>query len=135
MNTPDPAEPISLQQALDEFLAGMADLPRMSLEELAGWSERMAAREAAELAARGIVPVSVVHGDPESAEDEQLHHSLHRLAAEAGPYCATIGGNDYTTWHFCGPNAENDALVFIGLADRIARPWWTITRTAHPVYR
>ena len=140
MSEPD-GEPISLQQALDEFLAGMTGQAPgmsledgMSLEELAAWSERAAAAEAADLAARGIVPVSVVHGDLETAEDERLIHDLHQLAAGTGPYCTVIGGHDYTTFHFCGPHAGRDALAYIAAVDRIAKPWWNVTQTAHPVY-
>ena len=131
-----PAGVISLQQALTEFAAG-AEAFRFhgTMEELAAYVEHANTAEDARLAEQGIVPVSVVHGDPETDEDGELIFGvLPRLAAESGPYCTTIGGNDYMTWHFCGPQAERDALAFISKADRVAAPWWNVTKTARPVF-
>ena len=55
----------------------------------------------AELAIRGIWPVSVVHGDAETAEDADLiYGALHRLAGECGQLAGYRGGNDYTTFLF-----------------------------------
>jgi hypothetical protein len=100
------------------------------------WAAHLARADQAReehLAAAGIVPVSVVHGDPETAADADLIFGrLHAAAQAAGHYSTTIGGNDYTTWYFDGPHAERDALAFIAAADGLARPWWIITRTASP---
>ena len=89
----------------------------------------------AELAAVGICPVSVAHGDAESAEDTELiYGTLHRLAAECGPLAGYRGGNDYTTFLFTGPAANDAAVMFIARALEIAPSWWRITATAHPVW-
>jgi len=48
----------------------------------------------AELAAEGICPVSVVHGDAETAEDaEVIYETLPRLARECGELTGWRGGN------------------------------------------
>ena len=88
----------------------------------------------AELAASGIRPVSVTHGDPESEEDARLIHQLHRLAEECGPLAGYRGGNDYITFLFTGPGADDAAAAFTARALAIARTWWRITPTAHPVW-
>ena len=89
----------------------------------------------AELAASGVRPVSVTHGDPESEEDARLIHQLHRLAEECGPLAGYRGGNDYTTFLFTGPGADDAAAAFTARALAIARTWWRITPTALPVWR
>lgn len=88
----------------------------------------------AELAAHGISPVTVVHGDPETSQDAGLIHELHRLAAECGPLGGWRGGGDYVTFLFSGPAAGRDAAALIARAAAIARPWWRITATAHPAF-
>jgi hypothetical protein len=90
----------------------------------------------AELVIRGIWPVSVVHGDAETAEDAELiYGALRRLAEECGPLAGTAGGNDYTTFLFTGPSAEDNAATFIARAQAMEHPrWWRITATAHPVW-
>src|SRR5215469_259861 len=56
----------------------------------------------AELAIRGIWPVSVVHGDAETAEDADLiYGALHRLAGECGQLAGYRGGK--TTRRSCSP--------------------------------
>jgi hypothetical protein len=89
----------------------------------------------AELAANGIRPVSVVHGDPESSEDADLIHELHRLAEECGTLSGYRGGGDYTTFLFTGHGADSAAVAFTAAAVAIARRWWRITPTAQPVFR
>jgi hypothetical protein len=90
----------------------------------------------AELAIRGIWPVSVVHGDAETAEDADLiYGALHHLAEECGPLAGYRGGNDYTTFLFTGPDAKASAAAFITRAQAMEHPrWWRITATAHPVW-
>lgn len=131
----DPLAALLGGQSLTEFMTGFAEgITSVPLDMLAALTERWQQQEAAQLAAAGIVPVCVVHGDPESAEDERRQHQLHDLAGQAGPYCTITGGNDYTCWHFCGPDAERSALRFIASADGIAQRWWNTTKTAHPVF-
>ena len=90
----------------------------------------------AELAIRGIWPVSVIHGDAETAEDADLiYGGLHRLAGECGPLAGYRGGNDYTTFLFTGPDAKASAAAFTARAQAMDHPrWWRITATAHPVW-
>src|ERR1700733_11658576 len=90
----------------------------------------------AELAARGIFPVSVVHGDAESEQDANLiHRALPGLAREAGTLAGQSGGNDYSTFLFSGPGAGDAAAAFMARVLAIAPRWWRITATAHPVWR
>jgi hypothetical protein len=90
----------------------------------------------AELAAQGIRPVSVVHGDAETVEDADLiYRVLHRLADECGSLAGYRGGNDYTTFLFSGDGAEDAAAAFTARVKAIAPRWWRITATAHPVWR
>jgi hypothetical protein len=88
----------------------------------------------AELAAHGISPVTVVHGDPETSQDADLIHELHRLAGECGPLRGWRGGGDYVTFLFSGPAAGQDAAALIARAAAIARPWWRITATVRPAW-
>jgi hypothetical protein len=89
--------------------------------------------EEAELAARGIHPVSVVHGKVSSADDEALVFCvLPQLAREAGPFASTRGGIDYMTWFFGGPGAERAASVFISRVTAVAPRWWVVTPAAQP---
>ena len=111
-----------------EFLAG---LPADAASLMAAL-EQMQTAEEAELAAHGIHPVSVVHGDVESAEDERLvFGELPRLAREAGQVSLIRGGNDYTTWFF---GNEQAALAFIAQVTAIAQSWWIVTPTAQPQF-
>jgi hypothetical protein len=130
--TPEPDEEAT--RRISAFLAGLPSNPA----ELIAAFDQMQAAEEAELAAQGIHPVSVVHGDLESAEDEQLLYGpdgLHALAGRVGHYQRTRGGNDYTTWFFDGPGAEQSAITFIAAVTAIARPWWIVTPTAQPKFR
>jgi hypothetical protein len=121
----------SLDEFMDAFAAGEVSVPLDGLAELTdAWHEQ----EAARLTAGGIFPVCVVHGDPECADDERRQLELHRLAGQAGWYDTTVGGNDWTCWHFSGPDAETAAARFVGLADSIADRWWNTTRTHYPVF-
>lgn len=117
-----------------EFLAGLPSDPAALIAVFG----QMQTAEEAELAAQGIHPVSVVHGDMESAQDEQLLYGpdgLHALAGRADHYHRTRGGNDYTTWFFDGPGAEQAAITFIAAVTAIARQWWIVTPTAQPKFR
>lgn len=127
--TPDPDEEAT--RRISEFLAA---LPSDPAALMAAFNEIQTTEEA-ELAANGIHPVSVVHGDLESAEDEQLIYGpdgLHALAGRAGSYHRTRAGNDYTTWFFDGPDAEQAAITFITAVTAIARRCWIVTPTAQP---
>lgn len=99
---------------------------------------QMKTADEAELAAQSVHPVSIVHGEAESASDEKLIYGpegLHALAARVGQHHRTRAGNDYTTWFFDGPDAEQAAITFIAAAKVIAQDWWVITPTAHPEFR
>ncbi len=129
--TPEPDEEAT--RRISAFLAG---LPSDPAALMAAFGQMQTAEEA-ELAAQGIHPVSVVHGDLESADDEKLIYGpdgLHALAGRAGPYHRTRGGNDYTTWFFDGPGAEQAAITFIAAVTAIARRWWVVTPTAQPKF-
>jgi hypothetical protein len=97
------------------------------------------AQGAEALAALGICPVSVVHGEPDSEKSAQLIETLLRLAGEC---CQATGStlplrrgcNDATTYFFAGPAAARAALMFTGKADAVAERWWIITPTIDPVY-
>jgi hypothetical protein len=130
--TPEPEEEATSR--ISEFLAGLPSDPAALMAAF----DQMQTAEEAEMAAHGIHPVSVVHGDLESSEDEQLIYGpdgLHALAGRAGHYHRTRGGNDYTTWFFDGPDAEQAAITFIAAVTAIARRWWIVTPTAQPKFR
>ena len=122
--TPEAARLIS------EFPARLPAEPVARMEALA----RMQAAEEAGLAARGVCPVSVVHPAETAATAAVISDVLPRLAEQAGPFSATRGGNDYTTWFFAGPDAERAAVAFVSAVTAIAPPGWVITPTAHPVF-
>ena len=86
----------------------------------------------AEVASRGLHPVSVVHGDPEDEEAVELVCGrLARLADRLG--CRSkVGGNDAATYLL--PSAEA-AAEFIADVTSWCPSWWTVTPTARPVYR
>jgi hypothetical protein len=89
----------------------------------------------AELAARGVHPVSVVHGCAETGEDADLiYRALPALAGECGPLAGTRGGNEFSTFLFTGPGADRAAAGFIAAVLEIAPRWWRVTATAHPVW-
>ena len=129
--TPEPDEEAT--RRISEFLAGLPSDPAALMAAF----DQLQTAEEAELAAHGIHPVSVVHGDVESADDEKLIYGpegLHALAGQAGQYHRTRGGNDYTTWFFDGPGAEQAAITFIAAVTAIAPLWWVITPTAQPKF-
>ena len=131
MSDPTPEPDKEATRRISEFLARLPSDPA----ELMAAFEQLQTAEEAELAAHGIRPVSVVHGDLESADDEQLIYGpegLHALAGQAGHYHQYRGGNDYTTWFFDGDDAEQAAIAFIAAAIAIARPGWVVTPTAQP---
>ncbi len=127
--TPEPDQEAA--RRIREFLAGLPTDPaalRATLGE-------MQVAEEAELAARGIHPVSVVHGEVASADDETLVFGvLPRLAREAGAFTSMRGGSDYMTWFFDGPEAEQAAITFIAAVTVIALPGWVVTPTAQPKF-
>ncbi|MGH3190674.1 MAG: hypothetical protein ACRDOL_26120 [Streptosporangiaceae bacterium] len=127
--TPEPDAEATRQ--IREFLARLPSDPAA----LAAALSQLQLAEEAELAARGIHPVSVVHGDVSSADDETLVFGvLPRLARAAGTYTVMRGGSDYMTWFFDGPDAEQAAITFISSVTGIARPGWVVTPTAQPKF-
>lgn len=67
----------------------------------------------AELAAYGIHPVSIAHGDPETHEETVLlFETVPELARMTGLLVSRLGGSDYSTFMFCGDGAEQAALEF-----------------------
>ncbi|MCW2940849.1 MAG: hypothetical protein JWN00_3834 [Actinomycetia bacterium] len=88
------------------------------------------------MATRGIHPVSIAHGDPDGHADAELvFESVPALARESGTLASTRAGNDYTTFLFAGPGAEEAAVAFTAAVLGIAPRWWRITPTATPVWR
>ena len=82
----------------------------------------------------------MIHGPPETPEDDAAIRALHGLAGRCASEAysrATYsrGDSDSMTWFFEGTAAEAAALAFIAEATRIARSWWRVTPTARPDYR
>jgi hypothetical protein len=101
---------------------------------IAAFAQQQVVTEA-ELALGGIHPVSVVHGDPETAADANLMFTvLPALARRCGHVRGTRGGNDYTTYLFSGDGAAGAAIAFTAAVLEIAPRWWRVTPTAHPVF-
>jgi hypothetical protein len=86
----------------------------------------------AELAARGIFPVTVAHGTPEAPDDEALLRSLAAIAGECGPLEGLRGGNEHTTYLFSGPAASASAAAFTARVTGAAPAWWRVTPTSCP---
>lgn len=125
--TPEPDAEAS--RLIREFLARLPSDPAAVAAALG----EMQLAEEAELAAGGIHPVSVLHGDVKSADDQTLVFGvLPRLAREAGRFTSMRGGSDHMTWFFGGPVAEQAAIRFISSVTAIAPPWWVVTPTAQP---
>ena len=109
------------------------EVAKRRAEQLAAMFVNLQVVTEAELAAQGIRPVSVIHGDAETVEDADLiYRVLHRLADECGPLAGYRGGNDYTTFLFSGDGAEDAATAFTTQVQAIAPRSWRITATAHP---
>ncbi|MGH3158662.1 MAG: hypothetical protein ACRDNF_19085 [Streptosporangiaceae bacterium] len=90
----------------------------------------------AELATRGIHPVSIAHGSAETDHDADLiFEVVPRLARDCGPLAGTRGGGEHTTYLFTGPGAEASATAFIAAVAEVAPRWWRVTATAWPVWR
>ena len=89
--TPEPDEEAT--RRISAFLAG---LPSDPAALMAAFGQMQTAEEA-ELAAQGIHPVSVVHGDLESADDEKLIYGPDGLHALAGRAALTTGPEAGTT--------------------------------------
>jgi len=89
----------------------------------------------AELALRGLIPVTVIHGDAEDQEAADLiYRGLPAPADECGPQAGNRGGggNDYTTSLFADADA---AARFAAGAREMCPSWWRATETAHSVWR
>jgi hypothetical protein len=90
---------------MDDDPAYQAALERAK-QMLAFYAQQQALIEA-ELAAHGIHPVSVAHGDAaDPAAAELIYEKLPALAREAGTLAGWRGGNDYTTYLFPGPRRK-----------------------------
>jgi hypothetical protein len=125
--TPEPGQ--EADRRIGSFLARLPADPAALTAVLS----HMQVAEEAELAAGGVHPVSVVHGDVGSADDEKLVFGvLPHLAREAGPFALMRGGSDYMTWFFDGAAAEQAAITFISSVTAIAPRWWVITPAAQP---
>lgn len=112
---------------------GMSVTVRATPETLLAIFTAMQDDVAAELAARGVVPVSVVYGELDG-DTATAVQELSDLARELG--CRSYrGGNDYVTWLFTGTDARDAALRFTARADQLAESWWIVTPTFRPVYR
>jgi hypothetical protein len=85
----------------------------------------------AELAARGLHPVSVAHGELDSDEAADLICGWMAKAAERHGCGHKHGGNDATTYLF---HSHDAAVQFIAEVTGFAKSWWTVTETARPVY-
>lgn len=130
-----PRRATAVSRSDDGWQAARAEAERRAAELFATFAEQQAVAEA-ELAARGIHPVSIAHGDPETPEDANLiFEALPALAGECGTIAGSRGGNDYITYLFAGPGAADAAVTFIARALAIAPRWWRITPTAHPAWR
>lgn len=85
----------------------------------------------ARLAARGLYPVAVVHGEPDSDVAVELICGRMSRAAERLGCRHKSGGNDATTYLF---PARDAAVDFLAEVSGFAESWWTLTATARPVY-
>ena len=84
-----------------------------------------------ELAARGLYPVSVAHGELDSDQAVDL---ISRRAAEAADRIGCrhkSGGGGATTYLFPSHDA---AVQFLAEVTGFAESWWTVTAPARPVY-
>src|SRR5215510_8132095 len=68
----------------------------------------------AELAVRGLWPVSIVHGHGEEPEEAKLiYHTLPELARGGGQLAHHVGGGGFTTYVYTGPDAGKVVNEFI----------------------
>jgi hypothetical protein len=111
--------------------------PSTPWDHLAHQVAAQAAVTAALAYAHGQRCLTVVHGDPESPEDQaalhRLYESLSNAAVLAGGSCRqlvrTEGTNDTTTWWWASSeqiSADEIVHQAIQLAHACARPWWRI---------
>jgi hypothetical protein len=83
------------------------------------------------LAACGLYPVSVVHGELDSEEAVELITGRMARSAERLGCRHKHGGNDATTCLFPSHDA---AVDFLAEVTGFAESWWTVTATARPTY-
>jgi hypothetical protein len=83
------------------------------------------------LAACGLYPVSVVHGELDSEEAVELITGRVARAAERLGCRHKQGSNDATTYLFPSHDA---AVDFLAEVTEFAESWWTVTATARPAY-
>lgn len=86
----------------------------------------------AELALRGLHPVTIAHGVPEQPEEQELlYTAVAAWAREDGHLTSTRGGSQWTTYLF---NTAATAAAFHARVTAAAPSWWRVTATATPVY-
>ncbi|MBG0831600.1 hypothetical protein HS041_28105 [Planomonospora sp. ID67723] len=85
----------------------------------------------AELAASGLVPVTIVHGE-DLTELDLVYTELPGLAARCGAVHAIQHAGDYTTVLFSGVDAERTRLAFMAELAAVAPPRWRITADRTP---
>jgi hypothetical protein len=107
----------------------------MSLDEARALLAQMQANalvDEAEQSAHGVRHLTVEHGDPESADDEQRLHMLWQWAHDNRERAriSTRGSNDTTTWFIDGPAAEHLVAEIEALTHRLNPGWWRIRRCA-----
>jgi hypothetical protein len=105
-------------------------------EELAPLLECAPAVAEAELAVRGLRPVSVIYGcGKEPGEAKLIYQTLPDLARQAGQLWGQRSGHRFTTYVYTGPRADEAVVELIAAVLGIAPCWWRITATAHPVWQ
>jgi hypothetical protein len=106
---------------------------RQRAAELAGLFAGHQVVTEAELATRGICPVSIAHGSAETDHDAELiFEVVPRLARGCGTLAGTRGGGEHTTYLFTGPGASTAVAAFTAAVLAVAPRWWRITPTACP---
>jgi hypothetical protein len=90
----------------------------------------------AELAVRGLRPVSVVYGcGEECGEAKLIYQTLPDLARRAGQLWGQRSGHRFTTFLYARPRADEAVVELIAAVLGIAPRWWRITATAYPVWQ
>ena len=84
-----------------------------------------------ELAARGLHPVSVAHGELDSNQAADLICGRAATAAKRHGCLYKTGGNDATTYLFPSHDA---AVGFLAEVTGFAGSWWSVTATVRGVY-
>jgi hypothetical protein len=126
---------MSERQDRDQLWSVLFGRTTMTIEqarELLARQRADALVDEAEQAAHGVRHLTVEHGDPESADDEQRLHHLWLWASDnrARAQISTSGGNDTTSWSVDGPDADTLIAELAALASRLNPGWWRIRPSA-----